>query len=613
MADTTPGPAPVAATRHRWWRVVVVVVAVLGLSLGGLYLGRDALALAVLRQVLDQHVAVGHEVEGLHLDLWSGTVELQGLRIDQPPAVGGAPFLTLKSLRIQVEPHRQEAGHLRVTDITLDGLTVHLVRHQGRVNLGDLLVPQPKASPAKPGKPLAITIERLRLLDLNLFADNQTAEPWAARLEHLTFAAKDLHFPVTCPQATTWASLHLETATVDLPAASTPLPQPFLSWKGMALDVPARTNPQSPLVIDHLTIDGLAGTWDRPATGPDSAQQALARLAGFLPPPAPSTATGPTRPTPPIHLRRFHLTAVQGLLKDGHAATPPWTLGLENGDLLVSDVQVDPVALDSPPMTVALTADLRQGSTTSIGRLGVVGTLDPVRKRHVDHLALRAHLTGIDLDHLDPLLPFGARTVLGGRAVDAAFQVARQPEELALRVELRNERGLVFPATLRGPPANLDLELTPIFTALLGRTTDSLMASGGSAVKAGGATVVGGAKALTEVGGGVLSAGAALGGGLLSTVAGVVTFDGDRISQGVTSATSGTVGALVDGVKESGSAVVTGVSRSADHLTGDSTRAAWWADVPRRHEAAMDAGTTATRTPAAPLPEVDLTIPFAAP
>ena len=591
---------------------MVVVVAIFSLSLAGLYLGRDAIALAVLRQVLDQRLAVGHGVDRLHLDPWSGTVELQGLRIDQPATVGGAPFLTLSSLRIQVEPRRQEAGHLRVTAITLDGLTVRLVRHQGRVNLGDLLVPQPKAAPAKPGKPLAITIEQLRLQDLSLFADDQTTEPWAARLEDLTFEAKNLHIPAIGPQATTWVSLHLGTASLDLPAASTPLPQPFLAWKGMALDVPARTNPESPLVIDHLTIDGLAGTWDRPTTGPDSAQQALAQLAGFLPAPTPAAATGPSRPTPPIHLRRFHLTAVQGLLKDGHAATPPWTLGIENGDLLVTDVQVDAVALDSPPMTVALTADLRQGSTT-IGRLGVVGTLDPVRNRHVDHFAIRAHLTGIDLDHLDPLLPFGARTVLGGRAVDAAFQVARQPEELALRVELRNERGLVFPATLRGPPKNLDLELTPIFTALLGRTTDSLLASGGSAVKAGGATVVGGAKALAEVGGGVLSAGATLGGGLLSTVAGVVTLDGDRIRQGVTSATSGTAGALVDGVKESGSAVATGVRRSADHMTGDTTRAAWWADAPRRHTTAMTVGTTATQTPTAPLPEGDLTIPFAAP
>ncbi len=579
------GPVSQVRSRRRWLWLVGGIALAGGLLLLGVILARHQLFRAGLASVLNQRLTGGGSLAQARITPWAGTAELSDLTLLQPQEFSGAPLLTVAAVAVAVQPGSLLGPVVRVPRIRVSGLTLHLIRRaDGQVNLAHALVPRP--TPSLPPTPPQGTVDitRIEVEDaLVMFEDHRNGGQWTARLEHLTTTVDDLHLDLADPGALAWRLIQIQVGTLMIPGPNGT--SPALAWSGVTASVDPIANQRDPLAF-AVEIQGLTIQGDRDQRGLNSLNATVERLASLLP--AGGSAQVSTSPPKPIHLRSLHLDGFQGVWADGQVADPPWQINVDQGDLTLTDLWINPPpGLTTPPARLGASARLLQPDGLPPSHLGIRADAAPFTSG-LPVANARCHATGLDLSTLGPVLPRGSRTLLGGRALDLGAAIAHGPAGLELRAELRNERGVTFPIRVAGPVHDLDLSLTPLLGALLHRTGDSLLSAGSTVVKTGIDTVKGGAKT-------VVDAGKNLGGGLLTTLGGLVTLDRDAISDGLGRATKGTAGSLVEGVAQVR-------AEKPDQKLVD-----WFADADRRHRALL-AESAQLPTPGR-LPTGNLTLP----
>ena len=97
----------------------------------------------------------------------------------------------------------------------------------------------------------------------------------------------------------------------------------------------------------------------------------------------------------------------------------------------------------------------------------------------------------------------------------------------------------------------------------------------------------GGVEVVKELGVGAVEAGVNLGKSLFNATAGIVTLDKDKVKEGASGTTKGTVDITRDSVKGSGKAAGDSVKKSTGDLKGEDRVKAWEQDIPSRYEASM--------------------------
>ncbi len=174
-------------SRRRALRLVVIAaVALVTLAVAGvLALPEIARRVVVWRLTATTNRPV--TLSALELNLFKGRLALRGLRVmdrDQ------GPLATIERLEVLFSPRDLLRGHVRITDATLQGPAVRIVRTgPSAFNVSDLLVTRE----TRGGKPPAITIEKFALRGGAIAIEDRTlAPPRAWRVETLTLDARDV-------------------------------------------------------------------------------------------------------------------------------------------------------------------------------------------------------------------------------------------------------------------------------------------------------------------------------------------------------------------------------------------------------------------------------------
>lgn len=198
METHTPLDSP-APRRRRWPRRLGFTLLLLVILLTGLRLWAPALITRTVNGQLPKYLSAKAALGGVELSLLAGRVTLRDLVIEQPAGFTGEPLLRLPLVRAQVNLSSLTGPVIEVEEITVEGLTTHLIqRKEGTnalLNAVAMLLPQPPSAdepaPAGGKPPPRVHIRALRVGKLALRYDDSTLAA-----ETLTFALTNLNLRV---------------------------------------------------------------------------------------------------------------------------------------------------------------------------------------------------------------------------------------------------------------------------------------------------------------------------------------------------------------------------------------------------------------------------------
>jgi uncharacterized protein involved in outer membrane biogenesis len=114
--------------------VTLVFLFILLLVLGVLL--KDVIAKSLAERNLRDSTGMDAKISKLEIGLGTPTVNLEGLKLYNPPEFGGSTFVDLPELRVEYLPGDMRDGKLRFKTMRLNLAEVHVVKNkQGRTNL----------------------------------------------------------------------------------------------------------------------------------------------------------------------------------------------------------------------------------------------------------------------------------------------------------------------------------------------------------------------------------------------------------------------------------------------------------------------------------------------
>lgn len=124
-------------TVFRWlFRLLLVLAVVVFLAAITLLLLKDSITKSVAERNLRDATAMDARVGKLEVGLFTPTVNLEGLKLYNPPEFGGGTFLDLPELRIEYVPDELRNRKLHLKTLRLHVAEVHVVRNkEGKTNI----------------------------------------------------------------------------------------------------------------------------------------------------------------------------------------------------------------------------------------------------------------------------------------------------------------------------------------------------------------------------------------------------------------------------------------------------------------------------------------------
>ena len=127
----------------------------------------------------------------------------------------------------------------------------------------------------------------------------------------------------------------------------------------------------------------------------------------------------------------------------------------------------------------------------------------------------------------------------------------------------------------------------PLLTGVFSRVSDGLVNLGKGGLKSGVDIAEGGVDVAMELGTGAVKVGANLGKSLFDTTAGLLKLDKEKVKEGASGTTKGTVDITKGSVKGSGKAAEGSLKSSASELKGQDRIDAWDQEIPSRYQTYM--------------------------
>jgi hypothetical protein len=290
-------------------------------------------------------------------------------------------------------------------------------------------------------------------------------------------------------------------------------------------------------------------------------------------------------PSPPkaVAVQKLNVRALSISYRD-LSYDPPLAIHVAECNVSVTNLLFDPFSAGEPLLdsTVSLTALLKQpdfhdGYVGLVARLGVLSTNAPPTVAAI-------RIVGLELKSgLDAVVPPGVAQTLGGNCVDAYADLAMAVDILDLKARIKTEDN-TMPFAVGGMPSAPRIDKSTALFSLVSRPT---MLVGGvvTDVSSAGVEVVeGAAKTTAAVGKGALKVVGSLGKGVFKTAKGVATADLGGISDGLKTATVGTVTEVAEGIVDTATAAVEGVGETATAAIGKDETDAWRAGCEVRWE-----------------------------
>ncbi len=167
-------------TIFRWlFRLVLALVLIIILLVIGALLLKDTLAKSFAEKGLRDGTGLDARIAKLDVGIATPTVNLEGLKIYNPPQFGGGTLFEMPELRVEYEPLALRDGKLRFKSIRLNISEVHLIRDKdGHTNIEGIeqVSKRNKTNPREKSaanniafggiETLYLTVGRIRLTDL---------------------------------------------------------------------------------------------------------------------------------------------------------------------------------------------------------------------------------------------------------------------------------------------------------------------------------------------------------------------------------------------------------------------------------------------------------------
>jgi uncharacterized protein involved in outer membrane biogenesis len=167
-------------TIFRWlFRLFLALVVITILLVIGALLLKDTLAKSFAEKGLRDGTGLDARIAKLEVGIATPTVNIEGLKIYNPPQFGGGTLFEMPELRVEYSPEALRDQKLRFKSIRLNISEVHLIRDKdGRTNIegieqaGKRNKKDPKEKPAASDiefggvDTLYLTVGRIRLTDL---------------------------------------------------------------------------------------------------------------------------------------------------------------------------------------------------------------------------------------------------------------------------------------------------------------------------------------------------------------------------------------------------------------------------------------------------------------
>jgi hypothetical protein len=243
---------------------------------------------------------------------------------------------------------------------------------------------------------------------------------------------------------------------------------------------------------------------------------------------------------------------------------------------------------DVKPASVSMSFELAQPGELPTAYFGTLASVGPVGDG-VPMINTQTRLVGLKLDTLGSFVPKATRTALGASGLDGALAMAVDGQNIDLRAFVLTDRGVEYRGLrVTGPLDAPVVKTGPIMAGALGRISDGMVNLGMGGLKTGVNVAEGGVEVVKELGTGAVDLGVNLGKSLFSATAGIVTLDKEKVKEGASGTTQGTVDITKDSVKGSGKAAGDSMKKSTSDLSGEDRVKAWEQDIPARYEASME-------------------------
>tara|TARA_R100000027_G_scaffold2734_9_gene2742 strand:+ start:48255 stop:50333 length:2079 start_codon:yes stop_codon:yes gene_type:complete len=567
-------------------------------------------------------------VEDVKIDLWSGDIELIGVRVANPGSKADAPALfSLGRLYIDIDTSSVFSDTLLIREITLESPEVHTTRDQnGKFSFEELKIMQPsEEAPKEPEEeseegefPRGIRIEKISVTNLaGSFKDS--SDPKAIN----SYAIKNFNFnseEVTVnpgdivtdlPKGVQFAILKLSDAVIDYstnkdildpnaPLASTestkkkktkaksspgqPGTTSLSKSKGKSKSSKTSTSTAEPAAVQEPAPVEESTTADKMAAEPLS--EAIT-----------STGSGNTETegkTDPLYigqfvLENFSVHYIDTPKKDKkNKKKAPLDIKLIEIFVNADDIGFDPSGLLETSADKVLTAKLgfkipqeHEKSKTAIfsgvAKSTLIGSGLPVTAGAVQ-------LTGFELATVKPLVPSGLQTAIGGPAFDLYAKWFVSPDKLDGFAKITSNKNVVTNVTLKGTPQKPILSGSELLMNVIGRPGQMLGNLAGNTFKGGLDIVSGATGAAGDLAKGAGDTVLGFGKGLLNTGKGLMKGNLKEAGKGLEEATVGTVKTASSAVGKSAGTAVGGVGNAYNSTTGNTRSDSWRESNSSRHE-----------------------------
>ncbi|NQU40190.1 MAG: AsmA family protein [Lentisphaerae bacterium] len=184
---------------------IILVVAILMVVL---LMALPPIAVKVVNTKAGDFVNAEVSLRDIDLNLFRGYVELEGLRVGQPPGFEGDDLLSLRHAHVKIAVRSLLHPPIVINDVRVEGLAMHIIKNSdGVMNVQKLATTpsQPKEEkpdtekPAAP--PPAVALEKLVVNDLNVrYADLSFGDkPLDVGVTELLLTVTDIFFDPSAP------------------------------------------------------------------------------------------------------------------------------------------------------------------------------------------------------------------------------------------------------------------------------------------------------------------------------------------------------------------------------------------------------------------------------
>ncbi|MCC5846355.1 MAG: hypothetical protein JJU05_19065 [Verrucomicrobia bacterium] len=338
---------------------------------------------------------------------------------------------------------------------------------------------------------------------------------------------------------------------------------------------------QNPVTVNHLRLDDLFvriisnedGELNVARLGPpvDEEVEVEAEEAGEV---------------PPVWIREIVISNLNLVFED---LAQEWLLEVVDFDLSLTDLRIAGAGGAEGPAELDGSFEIVNADVNAQFRiLGKIGMIQPDQPERVPPIQLAVGLTGFSLDIVQPFMVRGARTALGGSALDfwlfLEIGEGSSPEDqtLAGSYALVTDQNHRYGGNLGGTVERPVLPFLNIFGDVVGNQFGRITSLGGNVAEGGieAARAVGETGAAAVRGATGVVTGAA--GGLLRTARGVATLDVEEATGGLRDTTVGTVSGAAGTVTDTVGTAGSGVARAGGAALGQEAVRRWWEAVDER-------------------------------